>query len=282
MEQLPVNAYSRGSPLDVVTIDENGVRWSDYLLNKRCCFLRKFENETFPDAAMLRELPTWREPVNALQTRAIGSTKTLLDGQRDHCRYLLPLQIINTVPVPRDSFIEGHCSVPAPRGSLIEGHCSVPVPRGHCSVPVPRDSFIEGHCSVPVPRDSFIEGHCSVPVPRGVLTAGDANAIFPFRNEVDLVRVRGIHFSGVRVRYNVNKPVGQRVVSVDVRCRDCDVPTYSPLENDTIYSVLMTNFVIEGGDGFSFQPIERVLYSILDVDHLTVYIENHSPVWAEE
>ncbi|WAR06764.1 5NTD-like protein [Mya arenaria] len=221
------------------------------------------------DAVMLSELSTWREPVIALQTRVIGSSKTLLDGQRDHCR----LRECNLGNMVADG--------------MVDYFARLDVNGSHWS---------------PAAIAIVNSGGVRVPVPKGVLTAGDANSILPFRNEVDLVRVRGsdfrkqlehsveeyspsadpsggfLQFSGVRVRYNVNKPAGQRVVSVDVRCRDCDVPTYSPLKNDDIYSVLMSNFIIDGGDGFSFQPIDRVL----DVDILTAYIENHSPVWAEE
>ena len=35
------------------------------------------------------------------------------------------------------------------------------------------------------------------------------------------------------------------------RCTDCLIPSFKPLEDEKVYSVIALNFVIKGGDGYS-------------------------------
>jgi len=51
--------------------------------------------------------------------------------------------------------------------------------------------------------------------------------------------------------YDLSRPSGSRVVSLDVRCLNCTVPEYAPLDDDLVYNVLMVDFTIKGGDHFS-------------------------------
>ena len=65
----------------------------------------------------------------------------------------------------------------------------------------------------------------------------------------------------MQVTYNLNKPKMSRVVDVMVRCLECRIPSYSPLRLDSTYNVLMSTFLIGGGDGYKFEPLEHFLYS---------------------
>jgi hypothetical protein len=56
---------------------------------------------------------------------------------------------------------------------------------------------------------------------------------------------------GLIVTYNVKKPVGQRLVSVNVRCAECSVPVFEPLDKARKYMVIIPQFLINGGDYFS-------------------------------
>lgn len=72
------------------------------------------------------------------------------------------------------------------------------------------------------------------------------------------------------------------MVSVQVLCASCDIPSYSDLEEDMTYSVLLNDFLIAGGDGYdmiagnmlynlplgkphalinSFCPVQAMLYN---------------------
>lgn len=67
-------------------------------------------------------------------------------------------------------------------------------------------------------------------------------------------------FLGLKVVYDLKKPSGQRVIKVDVRCLKCNVPSYSPLKDDDIYTVLVVQFHVRGGDGFSFEPLQHMKF----------------------
>lgn len=58
-----------------------------------------------------------------------------------------------------------------------------------------------------------------------------------------------LQVSGVQIKYDMNRPVGSRVLEVKVRCGLCSVPTYSPLQMDKTYRLLVTSFLSGGGDG---------------------------------
>lgn len=45
-------------------------------------------------------------------------------------------------------------------------------------------------------------------------------------------------------------PSGSRVKSVDILCSKCTIPKLYPLQNTNVYPVIMTKFLLDGGDGF--------------------------------
>lgn len=59
------------------------------------------------------------------------------------------------------------------------------------------------------------------------------------------------YVSGLRIKYNINKPVNQRVVEVKVLCADCDIPEYKLLDDNKMYGIILSNFLLAGGDGYS-------------------------------
>lgn len=60
-----------------------------------------------------------------------------------------------------------------------------------------------------------------------------------------------LQVSGLKVTYDFTKPVNSRVISVLVRCAECEVPLYEPLEPTKIYRLVSPDFLQNGGDGFS-------------------------------
>lgn len=51
--------------------------------------------------------------------------------------------------------------------------------------------------------------------------------------------------------YDLSKPAGSRVSSVEVRCALCDIPSFSDLVDNSTYNILLSDFLREGGDGYS-------------------------------
>jgi 2',3'-cyclic-nucleotide 2'-phosphodiesterase (5'-nucleotidase family) len=107
------------------------------------------------------------------------------------------------------------------------------------------------------------------------LVFGDLVATIPFENTLDTLELtgeklqelleysvsrsweedyfRGMYFlqqSGLKVVYNVTKPVNERVVEAKALCRTCEVPTFEDITDDLVYRIIVPSFLAGGGDGF--------------------------------
>lgn len=97
-------------------------------------------------------------------------------------------------------------------------------------------------------------------IPAGEVTVGDLISAFPFPNTVVICELKGSDIlellehgagltngilqmsKGMRMQYNPQKPIGQRVESCSLNGQ--------PIEKDKTYKVASSNFVADGGDGF--------------------------------
>lgn len=139
---------------------------------------------------------------------------------------------------------------------------------------------------------------------RGRITMGDLLNSFPFRNTFDVVVLRGdtirkifehsvanmkedgrndagrfLQVSGFRVTFDLSRPELTRLVLAEVVCPDCPMQ-WRPLQDDEVYSVVMTNYMAGGGDGFTIIPTDKIrqLQGPLDTDILKEYIGLRSPL----
>lgn len=141
----------------------------------------------------------------------------------------------------------------------------------------------------------------------GNITKGELLAAIPFKNELVTVDLKGsvllealehtvenfannfisaqfLQVSGLRIVYDLNKPKGNRVVSVKVRCANCSVPTYEDLETEENYSVLLTDFILKGGDGFRMiqeNSMNIIRHKVALFDLMIWYFTKQSPVYPE-
>ena len=60
--------------------------------------------------------------------------------------------------------------------------------------------------------------------------------------------------AGIKVTYDVTRKPGMRVVDVKVRCTECTIPMFAPLEPEKVYDVLTSSYVIAGGNGYKMIP----------------------------
>lgn len=91
-----------------------------------------------------------------------------------------------------------------------------------------------------------------------------------------------LHFSGMRVVFDLQKSPGVRVVSARIRCTDCKIPQYFDVEQSKQYSVLTLSFLANGGDNFSMLiglPSRTLDYNELYCTEY--YLKHHSPVFPE-
>ncbi|KAK9883087.1 hypothetical protein WA026_001289 [Henosepilachna vigintioctopunctata] len=152
-----------------------------------------------------------------------------------------------------------------------------------------------------------IRNSINVTYTHGNISKGELLAAFPFENEIVSVVLKGsvlkkalehtvenyennyisaqfLQISGLKVVYDVNQEIGHRVVSVMVRCSNCSFPSYAPLNESADYTVLMTDFVQNGGDGFDMiknNSRNISTYGISLVDLMLWYFKLQSPVYPE-
>lgn len=53
--------------------------------------------------------------------------------------------------------------------------------------------------------------------------------------------------SGLKIVYNISRPVNERVLAVDVLCRKCLSPLYEPLDLTKYYRIITQTFLAQGG-----------------------------------
>jgi 2',3'-cyclic-nucleotide 2'-phosphodiesterase (5'-nucleotidase family) len=106
----------------------------------------------------------------------------------------------------------------------------------------------------------------------GDLTKKDILSILPFENTLVKVRVTGAHIkrllengvsavpqedgrfpqvSGLSFKYDAGKPAGSRIVGIDVDNK--------PIEPDKAYTLVVSAYVLGGGDGYDFKGAEVLI-----------------------
>ncbi|CAH1233390.1 NT5E [Branchiostoma lanceolatum] len=139
--------------------------------------------------------------------------------------------------------------------------------------------------------------------PDGIITTADVLTVVPFQNTIDIIVISGdilfemfehsvsdlpeagrfLQVSGILVTYDISKPVGQRVVSLEARCSECAIPQYEPVERGRRYKLLINAFMADGGDGYSMLPAnvtdaDREEIGYLDSEMLLDYLADASPI----
>lgn len=225
-----------------------------------------------PDTKAL--VDTMGAELEAVKNELVGKTLVTLDGERESCRLK-------------------ECNL----GNLI------------------TDATIDYHATFAHPNDTWAPAAIAIAngggirssIALGEITMGNVLEVLPFGNEIDLITIRGstllkalersvsnydpvekdgafLQFSGLHVVYDVRKRSGRRVMSVKVRCQKCLVPTYSALDEEQIYRVLLPSFLIDGGDGYSMfteEKLSQERFNSLDSGIIRAYLQKHSPVHPE-
>ncbi|XP_029981819.1 5'-nucleotidase [Sphaeramia orbicularis] len=121
----------------------------------------------------------------------------------------------------------------------------------------------------------------------GSITMEDILTVLPFGGTFDLVQMKGstvkkafehsihryggmsgefLQVSGIHVKYDLSRPVNQRVVSLSMLCTHCRVPKYEPLDPEKTYTIVMPAYMVDGGDGFTMIKEELLKHNTGDMD----------------
>lgn len=195
-------------------------------------------NTIVPDPQIIEELKPWKEKVDAVGQRVIGSVKSIL-YQADCSR--LECNIGNFVT---DSFVNYFMNHPEYK---------------------PEDGAWS-YVTIGITN----AGGIRTSLPAGEVNFDDLFTVLPFSNTIDTFELQGkdlldalqisadwyryynfLQFSGLKVVYNVTVPEEAKVISVDVLCRVCEIPRYEKLDPEEWYRIAMPGFIAAGGNGFT-------------------------------
>ena len=92
-----------------------------------------------------------------------------------------------------------------------------------------------------------------------------------------------LQMSGFHVVFDVRKEVGDRLVSAKAVCDECDDDMYEDLDDDEVYNLVASNYVISGGDGYTMIEGNMLAHVIggPDLDIIKKTFEEDSPVRAD-
>lgn len=136
--------------------------------------------------------------------------------------------------------------------------------------------------------------------PDDYITREELSTISPFGNTADIIEIKGkflkeafhygfsgleanegrfLQVSGFKVKYDKSKPKSSRMVEVKALCTQCRVPVYEPLEDEKVYTVVTSDYLAWGGDGFSsLQKYEKVTKGMGALELLEKHFKRMSPV----
>uniref|UniRef100_A0A6G4ZWZ5 5'-nucleotidase n=1 Tax=Rhipicephalus microplus TaxID=6941 RepID=A0A6G4ZWZ5_RHIMP len=107
------------------------------------------------------------------------------------------------------------------------------------------------------------------------------HAVTGYNTSKDMPKGRFLQVSGFRVRYDLRKPENNRVTSVKVLCSNCSVPMYEHIKCEQTYTIVTSDFVSKGGDGFKFSNSVTVSdVGPIEYEVLEKFIYKMSPMWT--
>ncbi|KAJ8023878.1 5'-nucleotidase [Holothuria leucospilota] len=280
MGPYPTIVIPDGAPRDKVLIVQD-FTWGKYLGFLQVTFdeegkITKYNGNPITldasvakDEETLAEIQKFEEPMEASIGHVIGESYVLLDGRRLSCR----TGECNLGNVVTDSMVEDQVTY---KGD---------------------DSWSD--VSVAITNSGAIR----TTITQGEITIGEVNSVLPFLNTNDVVELEGkyllealehsvsdydpialpgrfLQFSGLIVSYDLTKPAGSRVLSVEVKCSNCSVPDYEPLQVNKVYKIIIPTYLAGGGDGYTMisENKKSHITGNLDAAALLNYISKHSPV----
>ncbi|ESP03128.1 hypothetical protein LOTGIDRAFT_82528, partial [Lottia gigantea] len=266
--------------------------------NRQCCLLGRFAKKVkgikvarvvgrwykpilddamiWTHATVLNELKPWREEVDGFKKTEIGETRVFLEGDSLVCR-------------------RAECNL---GNAIVDGMLRYNL----------NNKVANKWNNVSIVL--LNSGGIRAPIDQGrlcIITVEDVLTTLPFRNTISLIDLKGdvlvevlehsvgslspdksddlkgrfLQFSGLRVKYNLYKSAGNRVVDVKVLCTECRIPTFEELDLNKYYRVILGDYIAGGGDGYEMIKNKGINYLDKgDVDNAVFndYLKKYSPI----
>ncbi|XP_030371338.1 snake venom 5'-nucleotidase-like isoform X2 [Scaptodrosophila lebanonensis] len=139
----------------------------------------------------------------------------------------------------------------------------------------------------------------------GAVTVEDIYQVLPYDSKVIFIKILGkyilrilehsvqmretdsdggfLQVSGMRIKYDLKERKGRRVRSVLILCTECKVPQFQPLDPYKLYGILLTQYLLDEGDGYKFKINERHIADtkVTVLQAVTRYFQAHKLVYPK-
>ncbi|AWP20469.1 putative 5'-nucleotidase-like isoform 2 [Scophthalmus maximus] len=267
--QVPVvQAYAFGKYLGYlkVTFDEAGnvvrAAGNPILLN----------SSVPQDPDVLAEVEEWKKNLANYSAHAVGRTLVFLNGETEECRF----RECNLGNMICDAMLNNYIRFP--------------------------DGVEWNHVSACIYNGGGVRASIDEHTRNGSITMEDLISVLPFGGTFDLVQLRGstlrkafehgvrrhgqstgefLQVSGFQVELDLTEPAGRRVKSLSILCTKCRVPHYEPVQDESVYKVVLPSYMVTGGDGFSMIKSEMLKHNSgdLDISVMSEYIAQRKKVY---
>lgn len=209
------------------------------------------------DPVILAEVEKWKGNLSQYSSQFVGRTLVYLNGTFEECRFR-------------------ECNL----GNLI---CDAMINHNIKY----SDEMQWNHVGLCILNSGAIRSSIDERYKNGTITMEEVLSVLPFGITFDLVQVKGstlkkafehsvrrygsnsgefLQVSGIHVEYDVSRPSGDRVRSLSLRCTQCRMPVYEPLDLEKVYKLVMPSYIVDGGDSFSMIKEEKLKHDTGDMD----------------
>ncbi|XP_056283485.1 5'-nucleotidase isoform X2 [Pseudoliparis swirei] len=209
------------------------------------------------DPEVLADVALWRRGLAQYSAQLVGRTPVFLNGSTGACRF----QECNLGNLIADAMVDNSVKL--------------------------SDGVRWNHVSGAILNGGGVRTSIDERTRNGSITMEDLVAVLPFGGTFDLVQLKGstllrafehsvrrygqstgefLQVSGFQVEFDLSLGAGHRVRSLAALCTRCRVPRYEAVRQDEVYRVLMPDFMVSGGDGFSMIAKEMLKHDSGDLD----------------
>ncbi|XP_017106391.2 protein 5NUC [Drosophila bipectinata] len=235
-------------------------------------------DNTFQPRQDIQEyLEKYRQVIKDMENHVVGTTTVFLNGDRKSCG----LGECNFGNIIADSFVYAR---------VLETMSD-------------RSSWTDA--SIGIINAGAIRASIE-PGETGAITEADVVMVLPLSQELFYTRISGaqlmrafehsaylrstdntggfLQVSGLRLKFNYSHPKGQRITEIKALCSSCQIPHYENVIPENYYGVVLTSFLLHGGEGYNFidsrKPTVQNL-SILDRMAVIRYLQEHKVIYPE-
>uniref|UniRef100_A0A6B0VEF8 5'-nucleotidase n=1 Tax=Ixodes ricinus TaxID=34613 RepID=A0A6B0VEF8_IXORI len=261
---LVVQAYCYGKYLGFLRVtfnDDGGVmNWTGnpILLN----------SSVLEDENMAKVIAPFKDNVTEVMKKPVGFTKVLLEQHDNICR----LRECNLGNMMADAYFAYYADMNTSWPELWSNVNAAIINGGTIRAPIEQGDITLGAILTTAPfGQTIIEVTLNGSALRQMFEHSVAN--FSYENK----KGEFLQVSGMRVVYNLSLPSSCRVISLKILCTKCKVPIYEDVVDTKNYTIVTTDFVARGGDGFAKAEIYGQSGPV-DFEVLVWYIQKNSPI----